>query len=306
MKADTRSLVLIFGKDVRYVVPLYQRPYVWKRETHWEPLWEDVQKVIAQLGYAQEIAAAAPEGSQPPPLPPHFLGAIVLDLAPFATGSVEERSIIDGQQRLTTLQLFIAAASEVAASRKCEKEARLLRKLTENDPDLVVDPDDQFKVWPTNVDRDPFRSTMLRSTDDGREQTQIQLAYDYFVEALEEWANEPDDGIDIAARFAALTKVVRELLKLVVIDLEPGDNAQIIFETLNARGMPLHALDLVKNLVFQRAAANYGTNLDQLYSEHWAPFESGYWREDVRQGRLNRPRSELFLMHWLTMQTANE
>ena len=58
---------------------------------------------------------------------------------------------------------------------------------------------------------------------------------------------------DKQLRFATLTKVSRELLKIVAIDLEEGDNAQVIFETLNARGTPLLAIDLVKNLVFQRA-----------------------------------------------------
>jgi hypothetical protein len=240
--------------------------------------------------------------------PPHFLGAIVLDLSRFGTGSLELRSVIDGQQRLTTLQLMIAAASQVAAKHNCEKEARLLRKLTENDPDLVVDPDDQFKVWPTNVDRAPFRSTLL--SQNGTEgETQIHKAHSYFVAVIDKWASDTDwqdIDADVTVRFAALTRVVRELLKLVIIDLEDGDNAQVIFETLNARGMPLLAIDLVKNLVFQRASTVAGIDLDSMYDAKWKQFDEQYWREDVRQGRLNRPRAELFLMHWLTMQRADE
>ena len=46
MKPDTHSLDGLFASDVRYVVPLYQRPYVWRKRSHWEPLWEDVLHVL--------------------------------------------------------------------------------------------------------------------------------------------------------------------------------------------------------------------------------------------------------------------
>ena len=302
MKADTYPLTTIFGKDVRYVVPLYQRPYVWEEESHWAPLWEDVQTVVDSVTYSDRIAATAPAGTPPIIPPPHFLGAIVLDLSPFATGSIEERYVIDGQQRLTTLQLFIAAASFVAAKRSCDREARILQRLTENDVDLVIQPDDRFKVWPTNYDRQPFRSVM-EGAHPGEITSQVQKAYSYFVDAIQNWIDE--EGGEPDPQFAALTRVVRDLLKLVVIDLEPEDNAQVIFETLNARGMPLLAIDLVKNLVFQRAAKT-GENLDALYDGQWKQLDTDYWRDEVRQGRLNRPRAELFLMHWLTMKRAEE
>jgi hypothetical protein len=306
MKANTHSLTAIFGKDVRYLVPLYQRPYVWEQETHWEPLWEDVQTVMDQLVYAEQVAASAPAGAPSISAAPHFLGAIVLDQQMHDTGSLEVRYVIDGQQRLTTLQLFLSAAAQVAHAHACDREGRLLRKLIENDRDLVTASDHLFKVWPTNANRAAFRAAM--SDDDGAPDDPanlIQEAHAYFVGALDEWASEEDAGSDKQLRFATLTKVSRELLKIVAIDLEEGDNAQVIFETLNARGTPLLAIDLVKNLVFQRADVP-GADLDTLYSNYWEPFDEPSWREEIRQGRLNRPRAEVFLMHWLTMQRAEE
>ena len=87
--------------------------------------------------------------------------------------------------------------------------------------------------------------------------------------------------------------------------LEDTDNAQIIFETLNARGTPLLALDLTKNAVFAEAQRQK-LDTDALYAEVWQPqLDDDYWRQERRQGRLNRPIGELFLMHWLTMQTAD-
>ena len=92
------------------------------------------------------------------------------------------------------------------------------------------------------------------------------------------------------------------LLQVVSINLEPGDNPQVIFETLNARGTPLLAMDLVKNAVFF-GAQREKADVDRLNHEVWEPqLGDKYWRKNVRQGRLNRPRAELFLMHWLAMK----
>lgn len=96
--------------------------------------------------------------------------------------------------------------------------------------------------------------------------------------------------------------MLSDLLKAVSITLEPGDNPQIIFETLNARETPMLALDLVKNLVFYEAERQ-GLDVDALYHGGWAiELEQGYWRTEKRQDRLNRPRADLFLMHWLAMK----
>lgn len=301
MKANSYPLSTVFGQDVRYVVPLYQRPYVWGRDTHWEPLWDDVRALVHRLR-AHEVGGEGQDGAAP-----HFLGAIVLEQQLVETGSLTTRLVIDGQQRLTTLQLLIAAAAQVAGIRGHSRQSRLLRRLVENDPDLVTEPSDAFKVWPTNANRSAFSAVMGpagpvedREDDPGN---LIDEAFAYFAGAVAEWS-EDEDG-DEELLFDALTRAVRELIKIVVIDLEEGDNAQVIFETLNARGTPLLAVDLVKNLVFQ-AASREGADLDRLYQDQWAQFDGPTWRAEVRQGRLRRPRAELFLMHWLAMKRADE
>ncbi len=105
----------------------------------------------------------------------------------------------------------------------------------------------------------------------------------------------------VAERAKRLRITLCDLLKVVSITLEADDNPQVIFETLNARGTPLLALDLVKNSIFH-LAARQERDTDRLYEEVWAPqLDDDYWRQERRQGRLNRPIGELFLMHWLTM-----
>ena len=82
-----------------------------------------------------------------------------------------------------------------------------------------------------------------------------------------------------------------------VIDLQAQENSQEIFETLNARGTPLTAADLVKNFVFQRLEAE-GVDTRRAYAEDW-PFESKFWETEVSVGRYNVSRSSLFLNQWL-------
>ncbi len=91
-----------------------------------------------------------------------------------------------------------------------------------------------------------------------------------------------------------------------MIELEPGDNPQGIFESLNAQGERLLAIDLVKNQVFRRAR-RADLDLEQL-DTRCGPrrFGDEWWRADVTQGRYRRPRAELFLMHWLTERVEAE
>ena len=96
MHAEDRTLGVVFETTVRLLVPLFQRPYVWKEENNWEPLWDSVRTVADRRAAGDTIR-------------PHFLGAIVLEQLKTETGEVDARQVIDGQQRLTTLQVMLAA-----------------------------------------------------------------------------------------------------------------------------------------------------------------------------------------------------
>ena len=91
------SLLKVFGSAERHSVPLFQRPYVWNREENWEPLWQDLADV------ADRVLAGPKEVRD------HFLGTVVLEQVASTIGSIATREIIDGQQRLTTLQLLLQA-----------------------------------------------------------------------------------------------------------------------------------------------------------------------------------------------------
>ena len=76
-------------------------------------------------------------------------------------------------------------------------------------------------------------------------------------------------------------------LKVVSISLEEGDDAQVIFETLNGRGAELHATDLIRNFIFMRADRE-DADSQSLYDTLWTPFEGTFWTETQRRGRLKK------------------
>ncbi|MCT9934536.1 DUF262 domain-containing HNH endonuclease family protein [Planotetraspora sp. A-T 1434] len=301
MKADTRTPAEIFSGPARYVIPLFQRPYVWTQADQWEPLWNDVRTVAEQV--VETLGSYGGEAT----IPPHFLGAIVLEQQWIQAGFIPVRNVIDGQQRLTTMQILLDAAQLVAEQHGLPIDAKALEAVVLNDRALAQHPDEVFKVWPTDRDQDAYRAVMdnAREVPEELSTSSIASAHAYFVNEITEWVEPDGDEEKCQRRISALTRALRGHLRLVVIDLEPGDNAQVIFETLNHRGTPLLAADLIKNLVFQLATQQEG-DLKSLYEQYWKPFDSNKWRRDVRQGRLYRPYVDIFMNYWLIMRLLRD
>lgn len=311
MDANTRQLEAIFDPNVFFQVPLFQRPYVWKQDENWEPLWDDIQALLDR----QLLGAKAKA---------HFLGAIVLEQLPHPAGSIETRQVIDGQQRFTTLQLFLLAARNLAKAKGSTKYADRFSGLVENDASRVENKEEKYKLWPTNGDRPAFQTihacaslkdvdkAVKAKPDVGR--SNLVGAYRFFHQKLDDWLrgelDEDDDKPALASktvddRLDAVWSVAKAGLQLVVINLGPDDETQVIFETLNARGTDLLPADLIKNYLFRKARTQEA-DVEALYEDHWARFETEFWREEVKQGRITRPRIDLFVNHYLTLMTRDE
>jgi hypothetical protein len=279
-------------------VPLFQRPYVWNRENQWEPLWRDVTRI------AERVLAEPSVKHQP-----HFLGAVVLQQLQNPVGSLQVRTVIDGQQRLTTMQVLLDALHAEIYAAGAQQPALRLEALVRNPPAFCDQHEDKFKVWPTNRDRPAFNAVMDAEppVDYGslsHAGERLVDAHKYFAERAREWLKL--DGPDgVSRRAEKLEYTVRELLQLVVIDLTSDENAQEIFETLNARGAGLTAADLIKNFVFQRLLEQ-GVDVETAYESHWKEFETGFWEVEVTFGRLRYSRSSIFLNHWLIARTGEE
>jgi len=350
----------LFSKPARYLCPIFQRGYVWTLSDQIKPLWRDI---LYQAQKSTEAAALNAETIRK-----HFLGTIVLKTD--ATGGaryVPKSEVIDGQQRLTTLQILLVALRDVIAPLQDQQLTRKLENLTSNGAD-VTDPDETYKVWPTSAFQQEFVTiSTARSAMEVRKRFPplkigrktytrpgLVQAYLFFCSAIgsfirgEEY-QEPIEDSDIDSlddiiaelskadpktqanpaialnptRAELLIDIVTNQLQLIELRLESHDDAQIIFETLNARGAPLKAGDLVRNFVFLQAA-RCKQNPEALYQAHWKSFDEAidpiadarrrkkkdieirFWKMEERQGRLTSVRLDLFLFHYLTLRRASE
>ena len=308
MDANAAAVLELFEKKMQIEVPLFQRQYVWNRARHWEPLWADISHKFTEYLEGRRDA------------PPHFLGALVLDQQLTPVVHVSRRQVIDGQQRLTTLQVFLAALRDFAKEQSCEDIVEECEGFLFNHGMMANREDDQFKVRPTQADRKQFRDVVeagSRSQVETRHppvkkkyarkispRPRMVEAYLFFHEQLTEFflgtAEEPPLAADssLSLRLDECLQALKNALQVVVIDLGRDDDAQVIFETLNSLGEPLLPADLLRNFIFLRAA-RLGEPQEELYEEYWRPFDDDFWRVPTKQGRLNRPRSDLFLQHFL-------
>lgn len=303
MKSDTITVEQLFQNRRQYCVPFYQRAYVWTLEDQWEQLWEDIRtKAEARLGNGK--------------FSPHFLGAVVLD-PQHRDGliGVEAYHIIDGQQRMTTFQYVLTSALFALNNIPgATLSPIILGCLKNGNPETMREPEvETFKVWPTFRDRSSYRAA-LTATDlnelaerfhphftqagelrkIGMEHPAALAAIWYFTHQFQEWLAEDEPQLGLSRPEALVLAILRDL-KLVSIILDADDDAQIIFETLNGRGAQLHATDLIRNYVFMRADREK-VDSESLYDNIWSAFESPYWSEEQRRGRMKKPRLE-WLIH---------
>lgn len=301
---DTKALTPreLFDGTVCYEIPPFQRPYVWNREDQWQPLWADVERVAGALEDARNGEGTAT---------PHFLGAVVIKQLVAAAGDPARHSVIDGQQRLTTLQILLDAVQLVTQQHGDEAAAETLMELVANNAKRFRGTSRRFKLWPSRIDRPAFEHVMDNDLEPAGDlaESRIAEAHGFFCQSVREWAGISDKGEPdpdhVADRLRLLAEVVQRQVVVVAINLDQKDDDQLIFETLNDRGTPLLAADLIKNLIFQRGE-DLGADVDAWGEKYWADFDEDWWRQRVQQGRLFRSRIDLFLQYWLTMRVQDE
>ena len=330
MKTDKITVTDLFEKQRRYLIPLFQRGYVWTLEGQWKPLWQDVVNQTEVLRLHNPAMNRQPRR--------HFLGAIVLVEGNMGVRHVPVSEVIDGQQRITTLQVMLVAFRDVVAGLANAFLTARLQRQTENQGPLH-DNAEQLKVWPTNAYREDFKAVVAAGSPEALEQLYpsrrrkyqrkadprppLIEAYLFFWDAISTHLRQSDEGEMSAPaapinleRAERLSDAITNHVQLVEILLENEDDPQIIFETLNARGEPLQPSDLIRNFVFLYAT-RHNENVDEIYSEYWNEFDEGlikvgysagerFWKQPERQGRLKTNRLDLLVFHYLTYKTESE
>ncbi|WP_241489206.1 DUF262 domain-containing protein [Chryseobacterium indologenes] len=260
MDAGKRTINDIFNGNRVLEVPFFQRAYVWGEE-QWERLLEDMENI----SFANK---------------PYFLGSVILKQQPTATGSRvgDKRTLIDGQQRLTTLSIFFKVLSLYTGD---DYEYNRMFKLR----DLIA-------IQHNHNDIDAYEQVMnLKELKDLKGTDNITKAYLYFKE------NMNADKLDI-------NNILSKIL-FVGIDLDENEDEQQIFDTINSLGVKLTTAELLKNYFFNRdeisAYHTYWKNIFEKDDE-----AKNYWDKEITTGRSKRTFIDLFFFSYLQIKIQDK
>lgn len=273
MKAVDSHLLTLLKKSSQFVVPIYQRLYSWQ-ESECNQLWSDV----IRAGNNEKLGA-------------HFTGSIVYVAKDQSTNtSAEPDLIIDGQQRVTTVTLLLAAlAARLSKMPEGEREPiegfspKKIRNRYLMDED--EEGERQFKLILSQGDKGALISILQGVEPAADASIRVVDNYNFFVRKLN------DSNLDLAF-------VCRGLDKLVVVDVtltRNVDNPQLVFEAMNSTGKKLSQADLIRNYVLMDLPPKAQ---DKLYSAYWRPMELEFTDADETQ-------FDEFVRHFLTVKTGS-
>lgn len=254
MDAGKKKINDILNGNRQLVIPFFQRSYVWK-----EDLWERFLESMEQVSKDEKE---------------YFLGSIILKQLSTATSSTigDVRTVIDGQQRLTTLALFLKAL--------CYKTGKI-RKF-EN---MFILDDDKYAIRHNMFDKNVFETIVIQPELKALEENNgLARAYNFFLERVD------PEKLNLETILAHIS--------FVGIDLNNEDDEQVIFDTINSIGVTLTTGELLKNYLFTQESID-------KYEAKWKPvFEADeetikYWDAPTTQGRLVRKNLETFLYAYL-------
>ncbi len=241
MQASETSIRKLIEGSKQYVIPLFQRPYSWTQK-HWSTLWQDVMDLVDD-----------------PNARPHFFGSTVTAPARSVPQGVGKWLLIDGQQRLTTTQLLLAALRDAAIH---INEQNLAQKIEGQSLLTAYEVgDEQLKVLPTQGDREAFRAIIRRETILS---SRVADCHSFFFARLK-------GRKELSGEFLErLYLCVVDRLSLVGITCDEQDNPHLIFESLNAKGEKLTAADLIRNFLLMRIHVN---EQQKIFDQYWRPIQ---------------------------------
>jgi hypothetical protein len=290
LKAQDTKIQQLIRTDHQFVIPVYQRPYVWE-EKHWDSLWTDISMAAEEA----ERVAADPESEKSPKT--HFVGAIVIEPMSNRPSRVNRSLVVDGQQRLTTLQILMASAGYHAKGRGYPMLERNLHALVFNQ-DYWEHPDDRPMLVPSLADRDAFFSATSEHPMNMEAVRGPLGARAFFDAAIAEWLDEVSDA---ELRLEGLSSAIRNRLAIVEVLLDEKDDPQVIFENLNYEGQRLSPSDLVKNSLF-RQIQKEGGDADELHEKYWVQFDREEWQQEKTLGRFKRSKLDTLVSNWLVIE----
>ena len=263
MKGDAQPLIKFFdGSDKRFIIPLYQRNYDWKEE-NCEQLFQDLLK----MHHSDRKS--------------HFFGSIVSSIQ----SGTEDRFIIDGQQRITTVSLLLIAMVNAFKIGDIQAtDSKLVDKIFKRYlVDEYQEDERKVKLKPIKKDMDAFDALLYKPKEQYLKGSNVTRNYEFFYDKIVK------SNLTMDELFEAIKK-----LEVINIKLDEDDDPQLIFESLNSTGLDLSEADKIRNYLLMSLAP---AEQDDLYTRYWNPIEestkydpSSFVRDylTMKQGKIGR------------------
>lgn len=249
MEARETTFATLLNGRVQYRVPLFQRQYAWQKAQR-EQLWSD----IVDLYEERRLGATNAQ---------HFMGSVVTAPELLGPNRPATHTLIDGQQRLTTLNVMLAALRDQIAETDGQSAERVDGLYLRNQ--YPEEPNDGFKVLPTQRDRDEF-AALIHGGPDTQTSEGLRQTYRFFRTRL----RHEQDGDGQPLDMSRLEATLLQGLGVVSITLGPNDNAYRVFESLNATGLRLRQIDLIRNLFMMKLGV---AQAEHTYGSVWLPMQ---------------------------------
>ncbi|WP_100994753.1 DUF262 domain-containing protein [Helicobacter pylori] len=246
MKAIQSSINDFFAlTGTIFSIPVYQRNYTWEKE--------NCEKLLQDIIHISQNKKT------------HFMGSITYILHWIddekSLRQLQEFVIIDGQQRITTIMLLLKAIETKIPNEEIKKEIDNLLNLSGQ----------KLRLKPIKSDKEAFDLVMQNRSHEIQGVSHIRNNYKFFTKALEDYLSK---GVRIEEIYGAFLQ-----LKIVAVGLELGeDDPQVVFESINATGVQLEGLDLIRNYLMM---GENSANQNHLYETYWVPLEEWIGERDL-------------------------
>lgn len=279
MKAEVTTLAAMLDSNEEYVIPYFQRAYAWSKESQWSPLWDDVMNVADAIATCDNMDDVAP----------HFMGPLVIqERSAHPDGRPPGFIIVDGQQRMTTLLIALKAIGEAAV--ECDLHALSKRFLNRIWNDVGMGQRTP-KVRHTNR-QDSLSLREVLDEQLGTDAMSLMAdCYSFFNESALKYLRAGDDR---ERQCQNLLDALDFKLETALLTLDPSEQPNVVFETLNARAEQLKPSELVKNtIMYEGRVTEDAERANTLWNRQ---FEDAWWHQTTGQDS----KLDLFLSDWLT------
>ena len=273
MKASECGLLDCISKPEQFVVPIYQRSYSWTREN-----CNQLLRDIIRAGENDHVST-------------HFIGAIVyIEKGLSQVSRKEPNLIIDGQQRLTTTSLLLAAVAEALGEEEDFYDLSASKIRNRLLIDNLEKGDRRYKLLLGETDREALIAIVSGKEElPASHSVRISENFNFFREEIAAYKRKN----------ASISAICKGLAKLVVVDIaldRNQDKPQFIFESMNSTGLKLSQTDLIRNFVLMDLEHELQT---RLYKDYWCPMEKDFGQKDYKS------HSDGFMRHYLTCKHEN-